>query len=103
MQPNPGMMGKPGKGESVQPVLDENGMPQFNWHADAFDDNGRVTIPMLRFPGNANCMACHITSNSRRGFFGFGEDLALRISLPVRELFCSNPLSAGIFKVAKST
>jgi mono/diheme cytochrome c family protein len=57
-------------------VLDENGMPQFNWHAEAFDETGRVTIPMLRFPANDNCMACHRTSNSRRGFYGFGDDAA---------------------------
>jgi len=73
VQPNPGMHGQPGVGESLQPVLDGNGMPKFNWHADAFDENGRTTIPMLRFPGNDNCMACHSTSNSRRGFYGFGE------------------------------
>ncbi|BCG65687.1 MAG: hypothetical protein methR_P3539 [Methyloprofundus sp.] len=73
MQPNPGMHGQPGEGESIQPVLDEFGMPKFNWNPEAFDGSGRAVIPMLRFPGNDNCMACHRTSNSRRGFFGFGE------------------------------
>ena len=79
MQPNPGMHGAPGEGESVQYVLDDNGMPKFNWHADAFDANGRTTIPMLRFPGNDNCMGCHSTSNSRRGFYGFGEAAAIEL------------------------
>lgn len=55
-------------------VLDANGMPIFNWHADAFGENGRVIIPMLRFPESDSCMQCHVTSNSRRGFYGFGED-----------------------------
>jgi hypothetical protein len=73
MQPNPGMHGQPGEGESIQPVLDEFGMPIFNWNPEAFDGSGRVTIPMLRFPANENCMECHRTSNSRRGFYGFGE------------------------------
>ncbi len=49
------------------------GMPIFKWDTEAFDENGRTTIPMLRFPANDNCMACHRTSNSRRGFYGFGE------------------------------
>lgn len=65
--------GKKVQAKKVETVLDENGMPKFNWHADAFDENGRTIIPMLRFPGNDNCMACHATSNSRRGFYGFGE------------------------------
>ncbi|NOQ63003.1 MAG: cytochrome C, partial [Methyloprofundus sp.] len=62
-----------GSEASMQHTLDANGMPIFNWHEDAFDENGRTTIPMLRFPANDNCMACHRTSNSRRGFYGFGE------------------------------
>lgn len=62
-----------GGAASMQPTLDDQGMPIFNWHADAFDENGRTTIPMLRFPANENCMDCHSTSNSRRGFYGFGD------------------------------
>lgn len=62
-----------GGAATMKPTLDDNGMPIFNWHADAFDENGRTTIPMLRFPANENCMDCHRTSNSRRGFYGFGE------------------------------
>lgn len=54
-------------------VLDKNGVPVLNWHREAFNENGRVVIAMLRFPGNDNCMECHLTSNSRRGFYGFGE------------------------------
>lgn len=55
-------------------TLDEEGLPILNWHADAFTDNGRVVLSMLRFPENKNCMECHLTSNSRRGFYGFGEE-----------------------------
>ncbi len=80
MQPNPGMHGQPGVGESMQFVLDANGMPKFNWHTDAFDANGRAVIPMLRFPANENCMQCHLTSNSRRGFYGFGESAEATIT-----------------------
>ena len=53
--------------------LDEDGKPILHWNEDAFE-NGKVEIPMLRFPENENCMNCHSTSNSRRGFYGFGED-----------------------------
>ena len=56
--------------------LDGDGNPIINWNADAFDANRKVAIPMLRFPENENCMECHSTSNSRRGFYGFGEDAA---------------------------
>ncbi|MCK5829806.1 MAG: cytochrome C [Methylococcales bacterium] len=55
-------------------VLDANGMPVLNWHPEAFTKEGRVIIPMLRFPENASCMECHLTSNTRRGFYGFGEE-----------------------------
>jgi len=54
--------------------LDANRKPVLNWNADAFDENRKAAIPMLRFPENENCMNCHSTSNSRRGFYGFGED-----------------------------
>ena len=56
--------------------LDTNGKPVLNWNTNAFDSNRKVTIPMLRFPENENCMDCHRTSNSRRGFYGFGEGAA---------------------------
>lgn len=52
-----------------------NGEPVINWNADVFVD-GKVDIPMLRYPDNDNCMMCHRTSNSRRGFYGFGEGAA---------------------------
>ncbi len=52
--------------------LDADGLPIPNWNPAAFID-GKVTIPMLRFPDNDNCMMCHRTSNGRRGFYGFGE------------------------------
>ncbi len=72
--------GKKAQAKKIETVLDEKGMPKFNWHADAFDENGRTIIPMLRFPGNDNCMACHRTSNSRRGFYGFGESAEATIA-----------------------
>jgi hypothetical protein len=56
--------------------LDTDANPVINWNAAAFDANRKVTIPMLRFPENENCMTCHRTSNSRRGFYGFGEGAA---------------------------
>jgi hypothetical protein len=62
---------------SVGLDLDENGKPILNWNAAAFDAEKRVVIPMLRFPDNDNCMACHRTSNSRRGFYGFGDDAVM--------------------------
>jgi len=59
-------------GSSYALNLDEDGKPILNWNEEAFE-NGKVEIPMLRFPENENCMNCHSTSNSRRGFYGFGE------------------------------
>lgn len=59
--------------------LDSDGEPVINWNRAAFNivnDNdaaAEVTIPMLRFPANDNCMMCHRTGNSRRAFYGFGE------------------------------
>lgn len=55
--------------------LDADGLPVPNWNEAAFT-NGKVEIPMLRFPDNDNCMMCHRTGNSRRGFYGFGENAA---------------------------
>ncbi len=52
---------------------DENEQPLLNWNTAAFDEDKKVAIPMIRFPANDNCMMCHLTSNSRRGFYGFGE------------------------------
>lgn len=54
--------------------LDGDGQPILNWNSNAFDANRKIAIPMLRFPDNDNCMYCHRTSNSRRGFYGFGDD-----------------------------
>ncbi len=56
--------------------LDVNDKPIINWNVNAFDENRKVSIPMLQFPENENCMKCHRTSNSRRGFYGFGEGAA---------------------------
>ena len=57
-------------------LLTAKDKPRIEWNPQAFDGNGKVRIPMLRFPGNDNCMMCHRTSNSRRGFYGFGEGAA---------------------------
>ncbi len=66
------------KGEDVVEVknllLDAKGNPQIKWNAAAFDDKKKVTIPMIRYPGNDSCMLCHSTSNSRRGFYGFDDN-----------------------------
>lgn len=51
----------------------ENDKPKLEWNEQAFDENGKTSIPMLKFPNNDNCMMCHRTSNSRRGFYGFGD------------------------------
>lgn len=56
--------------------LGADGQPVVKWNAAAFDANRKIVIPMLRFPGNDNCMNCHRTSNSRRGFYGLGEAAA---------------------------
>ena len=54
-------------------TLDADELPIINWNTNAFDENRKALIPMLRFPANDNCMLCHRTSNSRRGFYGYGE------------------------------
>lgn len=54
-------------------ALDTDGNPVLAWNPAAFDAQGKALIPMLSFPANDNCMQCHRTSNSRRGFYGFGE------------------------------
>ena len=64
---------KPGSSRGYKLTLDESGKPIMKWNRAAFDENGQAHIKMLRFPGNDNCMMCHRTSNSRRGFYGFGE------------------------------
>jgi len=53
--------------------VSDSGEPILHWNPDAFDQEGKAHIKMLRFPGNDNCMICHRTSNSRRGFYGFGD------------------------------
>ncbi len=58
--------------------LDASGKPILKWNATAFN-NKQVAMPMLRFPNNDNCMACHRTSNSRRGFYGFGDDARMTV------------------------
>ena len=47
--------------------------PTLKWNKAVFDENGEVSMPLLRFPSSENCMQCHSTSNERRGFYGFGE------------------------------
>lgn len=55
-------------------VLGANGKPKIKWNPAAFDANGKVVIPMMRFTPPENCMNCHLTANSRRGFYGFGNE-----------------------------
>ena len=50
-----------------------NAEPVLKWNETAFNANGDVQIPMLRFPASENCMLCHSTSEKRRGFYGFGD------------------------------
>ncbi len=57
--------------------LGDDGLPQVHWNDDAFDADMKVEIPMLSYPRSDSCMLCHRTANSRRGFYGFGEDAAL--------------------------
>ncbi len=71
--------GKEGKDDGYDLNLSAAGKPSMNWNTDAFDANKKVVIPMLRFPGNDNCMNCHRTSNSRRGFYGFGDSATLTL------------------------
>jgi len=54
--------------------LDAEGQPVIRWNTSAFNAEGEVVIPMLRFPANGNCMMCHRTGNSRRAFYGFGDE-----------------------------
>ncbi len=54
-------------------------LPVLEWNETAFDENGKTSIPMLKFPNNDNCMMCHRTSNSRRGFYGFGDEAIAEI------------------------
>ena len=53
--------------------------PILNWNPDAFDESGRVSVSMLRYPETENCMTCHVTSNSRRGFYGYGEEARMEL------------------------
>lgn len=55
-------------------ATDAAGNPILHWHKDGFDAQGKVKLPMLRFPASENCMVCHLTGNSRRGFYGFGKE-----------------------------
>jgi len=71
--------GKEGKDDGYELDLTSAGKPKMNWNAQAFDENMKAVIPMLRFPGNDNCMNCHRTSNSRRGFYGFGDTATMTL------------------------
>ncbi|WP_256996385.1 cytochrome C [Methylococcus capsulatus] len=61
-------------------VLDDQGNPKLHWNRDAFDESGKIQVPMLRFPASDNCMYCHKTGNSRRGFYGFGPEVRVRMA-----------------------
>jgi len=72
--------GKESRGRYDFDLIMENDKPKLEWNAAAFDDNGKTSIPMLKFPNNDNCMMCHRTSNSRRGFYGFGDNATVEIA-----------------------
>ncbi|WP_367026061.1 cytochrome C [Methylococcus sp. ANG] len=59
-------------------VLDDQGNPRLHWNREAFDESGKIQVPMLRFPASDNCMYCHKTGNARRGFYGFGSEVRMR-------------------------
>ena len=82
---NAGKEGEPLKALTVEREWDEEGKdytlkkdaegkPIIHWNPVAFDDRGRIHVKMMRFAETDNCMACHRTSNSRRGFYGYGDD-----------------------------
>ncbi len=58
---------------------DDGSNPIFSWNPEAFDENGRVSVSMLRYPETDNCMSCHTTSGSRRGFYGYGEEARMEL------------------------
>ncbi|MFI3137125.1 MAG: cytochrome C [Methylococcaceae bacterium] len=60
--------------DTYELVLGANGKPKITWNPAAFDATGKVVIPMMRFTPPENCMNCHLTANSRRGFYGFGNE-----------------------------
>ena len=62
------------EGEDYTLKKDAEGKPIIHWNPAAFDDRGRVHVKMMRFAETDNCMSCHRTSNSRRGFYGYGDD-----------------------------
>ncbi|BCX81495.1 hypothetical protein MIT9_P1073 [Methylomarinovum caldicuralii] len=66
-------------GESYDLKTGEDGNPVIHWNPEAFDENGRVHVKMLRFPESDNCMSCHLTSNSRRGFYGYGDNARMEL------------------------
>jgi hypothetical protein len=64
-------------------TLDGAGKPILHWNKSAFDGEGKVRIPMRRFPANDNCWQCHghTVEQDRRGFWGFGEPARVGVSL----------------------
>ena len=65
-----------GEGDSLGYTLDQNeqGKPKLHWNKNAFDANGKVQVPMVRFPQNDTCLQCHRTRAYRGGFYGMGDD-----------------------------
>lgn len=61
-------------GASYDLKKDAQGKPVIHWNPEAFDDKGRIHVKMMRFAETDNCMSCHLTSNSRRGFYGYGTE-----------------------------
>ncbi len=66
-------------GEHYAIRTDADGNPVIHWNPEAFDGNGRIHVKMIRFPESENCMSCHRTSNSRRGFYGYGDEARMEL------------------------
>lgn len=65
---------------TMTPGANGNTAPKLTWNPAAFDSKTKkISMPMLRFPANDNCMLCHNTSHKRRGFYGFGPESLVEI------------------------
>jgi len=65
--------------KNYQIMTDAAGNPIFSWNREAFDESGRISVSMLRYPETENCMSCHTTSTSRRGFYGYGSEARMEL------------------------
>lgn len=72
-------IGRDWKDKNYNIMTDGGGNPIFSWNREAFDQSGRVKVSMLRYPETENCMSCHTTSGSRRGFYGYGDEARMEL------------------------